>query len=104
MSNTTTAPAGVVSSEQLGTQPERPKEAWGIAAAAPTQQRAAETHCFGDCGKISIGTAIADEETGGMFPCFQATCPYEQQTFRCYGSTVLGGVPHLLHLRVLRQQ
>lgn len=104
MSNTTTAPAGVVSSEQLGTQPERPKEAWGIAAAAPTQQRAAESHCFGDCGKISIATAIADEETGGMFACFQATCPYEQQTFRCYGSTMLGGVPHLLHLRVLRAQ
>lgn len=104
MTDQTTAPDGVVSSNELGTQPERPKEAWGIAAAAPTQQRAAESHCFGDCGKISIGTVIADEETGGMFPCFETSCPHEQQTLRCYGSTVLGGVPHLLHLRVLRAQ
>jgi hypothetical protein len=81
-----------------------PREAWGIAAAAPTQQQAAKNHCFGDCGKISIATAIADPETGGMFACFQKTCPHEQQTFRCYGSTVLGGIPHLLHLRVLREE
>ena len=105
----TKAGGGPALSEELGPLPERataaqpkPQEAWGIAAAAPTQQRAAEAHCFGDCGKISIATCIADEETGGMFACFEKTCPHEQQTVRCYGSTVLGGVPHLLHLRVLR--
>lgn len=109
--DTSPAAVGPVLSEGLGLEPERataaqprPHEAWGIAAAAPTQQRAAEKHCFGDCGKISIAAAIADEETGGMFACFQATCPHEQQTIRCYGSTVLSGTPHLLHLRVLRKE
>jgi hypothetical protein len=104
-------PVALGSTDRLGLAPgraaaaqPRPLEAWGIAAAAPTQQSAAEAHCFGDCGKISVGTCIADAETGGMFACFEKTCPHEQQTFRCYGSTVLDGVPHLLHLRVLRKQ
>lgn len=104
-------PMGVSSSEGLGMAPERataaqqrPPEAWGIAVMAPTQQGAAKAHCFGDCGKISIATVIADDETGGMFACFQRTCPHEQQTIRCYGSTALGGVPHLLHVRILQEE
>ena len=52
---------------------------WGVAVTAPLQKGAADKHCFGDCGKISMAGAINDELTGGLFVCCQPTCPLRSQ-------------------------
>ena len=67
---------------------------WGVAVMAPLQKAAADKHCFGDCGKISMAGAINDELTGGLFVCCQPTCPYEAKTVENYGETMSFGRPH----------
>jgi hypothetical protein len=74
---------------------------WGVAVTAPLQKGAADKHCFGDCGKISMAGAIADELTGGLFVCCQPTCPYEAKVLENYGETMSFGRPHTVHLRLL---
>lgn len=74
---------------------------WGVAVTAPLQKGAADKHCFGDCGKISMAGAIADEVTGGLFVCCQPTCPYEAKVLENYGETMSFGRPHTVHLRLL---
>ena len=82
------------------TMEQQPTEVWGIAVMAPKQRPAAEKHCFGDCGKISMAGAINDDLTGGLFVCCQATCPYEAEVMPNYGSTMSFGKPHTAHLRL----
>lgn len=77
-------------------------QVWGVAVLAPTQEAAATAHCFGDCGKISMGGAIDDEITGGLFVCCEAQCPYEAKTILNYGATNSFGQPHVVHLRILK--
>lgn len=81
-----------------------PIKVWGIAVLAPTQKAAAEAHCFGDCGKISMGGIINDELTGGLFVCCQPVCPYMEQEMPDYGTTMSFGKPHSVTLRLLKQE
>lgn len=42
-------------------------------------------HCFGDCGRISLG-AIIDHETGLSFlPCKHDDCQYEERRSEAFG-------------------
>lgn len=41
---------------------------------------------------------------GGLFVCCEATCPFEDQTVRNYGSTTSFGKAHTVHLRLLREE
>ena len=43
-----------------------------------------EKYCFKACGKVLCG-AIFDELVGGMWPCRQDTCPYEDETSEVIG-------------------
>lgn len=43
---------------------------WGVPALI--QKAAFEKHCTGDCGKISMGGVINDDQTGGLFVCCEA--------------------------------
>lgn len=79
-----------------------PIKVWGVAVTAPAQKAAAEAHCFGDCGKISMAGAIADELTGGLFVCSEPTCPYMAREFPDYGTTMSFGRPHAITLRLLQ--
>ena len=79
-------------------------EVWGVAVLAPKQKGAADKHCFGDCGKISMGGAIDDPLSGGLFVCCERTCPYEARTIPDYGTTMSHGHPHVVHLRLLREE
>lgn len=77
---------------------------WGVAVMAPKQKEAAEKHCFGDCGKISMAGAISDELTGGLFVCCEPTCPYMAQEMPDYGTTMSFGRPHTVTLRLLKPE
>lgn len=90
--------------EQEMTAPTRKQviHVWGIAAMAQTQAKPFETHCMGDCGKISMAGAIDDELTGGLFVCCETTCPYEKKTLLNYGTTNSFDEKHIVHLRILR--
>lgn len=81
-----------------------PIQVWGVAVLAPTQERAATAHCFGDCGKISMGGVIADEHTGGLFVCCESQCPYMEKEFPGYGETNSFGKPHQITLRILKEE
>ncbi|TJY57432.1 hypothetical protein E4T66_18670 [Sinimarinibacterium sp. CAU 1509] len=83
---------------------QQPEEIWGVAVMAPKQKNAADKHCFGDCGKISMGGVIADDMTGGLFVCCERVCPYEVETIQNYGSTMSFDRPHTVHLRLLREE
>lgn len=79
-------------------------QVWGIAVMAPKQKAAADKHCFGDCGKISMSGAINDDLTGGLFVCCQPTCPYEAEVIENYGTTMSFGQLHNVHLRLLHSE
>lgn len=83
---------------------DQPTIVWGVAAVAPSQRAAFEAHCTGDCGKISMGGVIDDPLTGGLFVCCQASCPHQAQEVLEYGRTMSFGRPHLVHLRLLREE
>lgn len=80
------------------------KEVFGVAYLAPTQKVAVQSHCFGDCGKISMAGVIMDDQVGGLFVCCEETCPYQQEELRGYGQTMSFGEPHTIHLRILREE
>lgn len=48
--------------------------------------------------------AINDDLTGGMFVCCEPTCPYEETVFRKFGETMSFGRPHIVHLRILKEE
>ena len=79
-----------------------PIKVFGVAVMAPKQEAAAKAHCFGDCGKISMAGAIADELTGGLFVCSEVICPYMEKEFPGYGTTMSFGRPHEVTLRLLK--
>ena len=43
------------------------------------QQAQIDTHCFGDCGKISLGVIDLGDGIFGL-PCAEAICPYVERT------------------------
>jgi hypothetical protein len=80
-----------------------PIKVFGVAVLAPKQKAAADKHCFGDCGKISMAGVIADDMTGGLFVCCEPTCPYTAQEM-LYGTTMSFGQPHEVTLRLLKPE
>lgn len=81
-----------------------PTKVWGVAVMAPNQKAAADAHCFGDCGKISMAGAIADPMTGGLFVCCEATCPHMAEELDGYGETMSFGQRHTVSLRLLKPE
>ncbi len=77
---------------------------WGVAVMAPKQKAAAEAHCFGDCGKISMAGVIHDAMTGGLYVCCEATCPHMALEIPNYGTTMSFGRPHDVTLRLLNPE
>lgn len=78
-----------------------PIKVCGVAVMAPKQKAAAEAHCFGDCGKISMGGVINYEMTGGLFVCCEPKCPYMADELDGYGETMSFGQHHTVTLRFL---
>lgn len=83
---------------------ETPVQVWGVAVLAPTQEVAANKHCFGDCGKISMGGIIHDDLTGGLFVCPESECQYEERVIEGYGTTMSFERHHTIHLRLLKEE
>ena len=81
-----------------------PLQIFGLVAGSETQKAAIDKHCFGDCGKISMGGAVIDDHVGMLWICCQSACPYEQEVIRDYGTTESFGDDHVLHLRVLKPE
>lgn len=81
-----------------------PIKVWCIAVLQKTQEAAVNAHCFGDCGKISMGGAIGDALTGGLLVCCEPTCPYTEIEIPKYGETMSFGKPHEVTLRILKQE
>lgn len=79
-------------------------QVWGVAFLAQTQKVAVQAHCFGDCGKISMGGVVMDNHVGGLLVCSQEVCPYQQEEVRDYGEMMSFGRPHTIHLRILREE
>lgn len=79
-------------------------QVWGVAVMAPKQKAAADAHCFGDCGKISMAGVIDDPMTGGLFVCCEPTCPYMAEEIPQYGTTMSFGELHEVTLRLLRPE
>ncbi len=81
-----------------------PLQIFGLVAGSPTQKDAIDKHCFGDCGKVSMGGAVFEAAVGMLWICCHASCPYEQEQIRDYGTTESFGEEHVLHLRVLKPE
>lgn len=50
----------------------------GVLFSLDDQKTLIERHCFGDCGKISMGGAIIDDRLGILMVCCEIKCPYEK--------------------------
>jgi len=84
------------------TSNDTPIKVFGLLAMNPQQGPLVQKHCFGDCGKISIGGAIDDAATGGLFVCCEAVCPWlKGQMEKPYGQTMSYGKLHEIYLRSL---
>lgn len=72
---------------------------YGLLVTAPRQAAPVREHCFGDCGKISIGGGF-DTGAGPMMICTVEECPYmAEQTDEPIGRSGLTGEP--IYLRAL---
>lgn len=52
---------------------------FGLLASVDSQNELIKKHCYGDCGKISMGGAVIDTMLGVMLICCEDSCPYEKQ-------------------------
>jgi hypothetical protein len=50
------------------------KRIYGLVAMA--QEALITAHCFGDCGQISIGGALIDDQIGPLWLCDVQACPH----------------------------
>ncbi len=79
-----------------------PEKVFGLLIFDKLQKPLIEKHCFGDCGKVSMGGVIEDANVGGLMVCCEAVCPWlAKQTDVPYGTTMSFGRPHEVYLRVL---
>ena len=59
---------------------------------ADNQKEPLEKHCFGDCGKISIGGMIDTGELAGpCWVCCEKDCPYEKGVVGPVGESEMTG-------------
>lgn len=49
---------------------------FALAVTHPEQEPLVNKHCFGDCGKISMGGGLVTQ-VGATMLCFQEKCPHE---------------------------
>lgn len=81
---------------------QKPIKVYGLMVLEKSQKPLIEKHCFGDCGKISMGGVIEDELVGGLMVCCEEVCPWlRKQTDQPYGTTMSFGRPHEVYLRTL---
>lgn len=79
-----------------------PTKVFGLLAINPEQGPLVTKHCFGDCGKISIGGVIDDPMTGGLFVCCETKRPWlKGEMAEPYATTMSFGRPHQVFLRAL---
>jgi hypothetical protein len=51
-------------------------------------------HCFGDCGKVSMGGALMTEDLGPLLVCCEEACPYlKAQLDESIGTSQMTGEP-----------
>lgn len=81
---------------------EAPTKIWGLLAMHAEQGPLVTKHCFGDCGKVSMGGVINDPITGGLMVCCEAKCPWlKAEMDKPYGQTMSFDRPHDVYLRTL---
>lgn len=56
-----------------------------------SQDEPLKAHCFGDCGKISMGGAVDLGEYGPAWVCCEKECPYEKGVVGPVGTSELTG-------------
>lgn len=79
-----------------------PIKVFGLLALNPDQGPLITKHCFGDCGKVSMGGVIDDPLTGGLVVCCEAQCPWlKAEMSEPYGQTMSFGRPHDVYIRAL---
>jgi hypothetical protein len=79
-----------------------PEVIYGLVFEAPSQKPLIDKHCFGDCGRISMGGVVMDEMLGPLLICCEKVCPWlEKETDEPFGTTMSFGRPHTLYLRKL---
>ncbi len=72
---------------------------YGLLVQAPLQEKPVQDHCFGDCGRISMGGAIMTG-AGAMMMCCHDECPHlGEQTDEPIGTSAMTGEP--IYLRAL---
>lgn len=72
---------------------------YGLLVKAPLQEQPVTDHCFGDCGRISMGGAIMTG-AGPMMMCCHDDCPHlGEQTDEPIGNSAMTGEP--IYLRAL---
>jgi hypothetical protein len=68
---------------------------YGLVALA--QEELITKHCFGDCGKISIGGAVMTNEAGPLWICCEEVCPHlKKQSDEPIGMSQMTGEPIFL--------
>lgn len=58
-----------------------------------SQKQPIDNHCFGDCGKISMGGAIDIGEVGPCLICTHEDCPHEKGHTEVIGISDMTGDP-----------
>lgn len=58
-----------------------------------SQKQPIDKHCFGDCGKISMGGAIDIDEVGPCWVCTHEDCPHEKGHTEVIGTSDMTGDP-----------
>ena len=73
---------------------------YGLLVQAPTQEKPVQDHCFGDCGRISMGGAIMTG-AGPMMMCCHDDCQFlgEEQIDEAIGTSAMTG--ETIYLRAL---
>ncbi len=81
-----------------------PEKVFGLMFFHKLQKPLIDKHCFGDCGKVSMGGFITDDQLGGLCVCCETVCPYleKEMTDEPYGTTMSFGRPHRVFLRMLK--
>lgn len=80
-----------------------PIKVFGLAVLHREQGILINKHCFGDCGKISMGGVINDPATGGLMVCCETFCPWMKAEMSSpYGTTMSFGQVHEVYLRTLQ--
>lgn len=84
---------------------QKPVKIYGLMALEKSQKPLIEKHCFGDCGKVSMGGVIFDDMLGGLMVCCEEACPWllkqMDKAGEPYGTTMSFGRPHEVFLRTL---